>query len=71
MKRKRVYDYAIEAKAQSSRFATIEEIKEKLKQELLAIPKGRFRSVSRIGKNADINILYLRGLILKGQDSCS
>ena len=33
------------------RFATIEEIKGKSKQELLAIPqKAHFRSVSRIGK---------------------
>ena len=33
--------------------ATIEEIKEKAKQELLSI--ARFKSVSRIGKNASIH----------------
>ena len=44
---------------EEKRFATIEEIKEKSKQE-------RFRSVSRIGKNAGISVLYLRGVTLKG-----
>ena len=43
------------------RFATIEEIKEKSKQELLA----RFRRVSRIGTNAGISVLYLRRVTLK------
>ena len=33
-----VYGYDIETKTQSSRFAMIEKIKEKLKHELLAIP---------------------------------
>ena len=33
-----------------NRFATIEEIKEKSKQGLLAIPKKNFRIVSRIEK---------------------
>ena len=47
------------------RFTTIEEIKEKSKQELLAIPKAHFRSVSRNGKNAALCILYLRGITLK------
>ena len=36
-----VYDIVV--KAQSSRFATIEEIKEKSKKELLAIPKSAFQ----------------------------
>ena len=35
--------YNIESKAQSYRFAKIEEIKEKSKQELLAIPKNPFQ----------------------------
>ena len=43
------------------RFATIEEIKEKSKQELLAIPKVSFRNVLRIGKHAGISVLYLKG----------
>ena len=47
------------------RFATIEERKEKSKQELLAIPNARVRSVSRIGKNSRTSLLYL-GVILKG-----
>ena len=44
-------------------FATIEQIKEKSKQELLAIPKKRLKSVSRIGKNA---VLYLRAGYFEG-----
>ena len=48
-------------------FATIEEIKEKSKQALLArYQKARSRSVSRIGKNAEISVLYLRRVTLKG-----
>ena len=46
---------------QGKRFATIGEIKEKSKQEPLAIPK----SVSRIGKNAGISVLYLKLVISK------
>ena len=38
-----VYGYDIEILAQSFRFATIEEIKEKSKQELLAILKSTFQ----------------------------
>ena len=38
-----VYGYDAETKAKSCRCATIEEIKEKLKQELLAIPKSAFQ----------------------------
>ena len=34
------------------RFAMIEAVKEKSKKGLLAMPKARYRSVSRIGKNA-------------------
>ena len=50
-------------------FAIIEEIKEKSKQKLLAIPqKARFRSASRIEKNAGISVLYLREVTLKGHD---
>ena len=50
------------------RFTTVEEIKEKSKQELLAITKSviSFRSVLRTGKNAGISVLYLRGVTLKG-----
>ena len=40
----RVYGYDIETKAQSSRFVTIREIKEKSKQELLAIQKSACRN---------------------------
>ena len=46
-------------KSQSYHFATIEAIKEKSKQEL----------EKRIGKNAGIYVLCLRGVTLKGQDS--
>ena len=38
-----VYDYDIETNAQSQRFATIKEIKEKSKQELLVISKSEFQ----------------------------
>ena len=38
-----MYGCEIETKAQSFRFATFEEIKERSKQELLAIPKGAFQ----------------------------
>ena len=38
-----VYAYDIETKVQSSRFAPIERIKEKFKQEVLAIPKSAFQ----------------------------
>ena len=48
-----------------NRFATMEEIREKSKQELSAIPKSAYRNVSRIGKNASISVLYLRGVTLK------
>ena len=44
-------------------FATIDEIKEQSKLELLAIRK---RSVLRIGKNAGMSVLYLREVPLKG-----
>ena len=47
------------------RFAAIEELIEKSKQELFGIPKERFRSVLRIGRNAirRISVLYPRGLL--------
>ena len=48
------------------RFARLEEIKENSKQMVLANQKERFKSVSRIGKNAGISVLYLRGVTLKG-----
>ena len=38
-----LYGYDIEIKAQSFHFATIDEIKEKSKQELLVIPKSVFQ----------------------------
>ena len=61
-----VYGCDIETKAQSSRFATIEEIKEKSKQKSCwRYLKAHFKSVSSIGKNAGIRVLYLRGVALK------
>ena len=42
-------------------FATIEEIKEKSKQKLLAIPKVAFQKCFENWKNAGISVLYLRG----------
>ena len=48
-----VYGYDIETNAQSSHFATTEEIKEKSKQE-------------RVSKNLGLSVLYLRGVTLKG-----
>ena len=45
------------------RFATIEEIKEKCWR----FQKARFKSVSRIGKNAGLSVLYLRGFLWKGK----
>ena len=53
-------------------FATIEEIKEKKNRNRSCwrYQKMRFRSVSRIGKNAGISVLYLReGYFDRGQDS--
>ena len=48
-------------------FAKIEEIKEKSKQELLAILKSTFSEVFRgLEKNAGISVLYLKGVTLKG-----
>ena len=55
--------YDIETKARSSRFATIGEIKEKSKQELLA----RFKSVSRIGKNAGVSVYVSEGGYFEGK----
>ena len=46
-------------------FARIEEIKENRDKSCWRYQKV-FRSVSRIGKNAGISILYLRGVTLKG-----
>ena len=43
------------------RFAAIEEIKEKSKQKLLAIPKVAFQKCFENWKNAGISVLYLRG----------
>ena len=49
------------------RCATIEEMKEKSKPELLAIPKTRVSEVFReLEKNAGRSVLYLRGVTLKG-----
>ena len=39
---------------------------DKRKIETEAVSEERFRSVSRIGKNADISVLYLRAVTLKG-----
>ena len=47
-------------------FATIEEIKEKSKQELLAIPKGASHKCFEDWKNAEISVLYLRGDYFEG-----
>ena len=47
-------------------FAATEEIKEKSKQELLALPKSVFQKCFEDWKkNAGISVLYLRGVILK------
>ena len=47
-------------------FATIKEIKEKAKLELLAIPKSEFQKYfENWKKNAGISALYLRGVTLK------
>ena len=48
------------------RFATIEEIKEKSKQELLEIPKIALQKCFEDCKDASISVLYLRGVTLKG-----
>ena len=58
----------IETKDQSFRFATIEEIKEKSNNSSWR-KKARFRSILRIGKNADLSVLYLGGLRWWGQVS--
>ena len=47
-------------------FAMIEEIKEKSKQGLVALPKSAFQSYFVDCKNAGISVLYLRGVNLKG-----
>ena len=49
------------------RFATIEEIKEKSKQELLAISKITFRRVSRIGKKCWHKCIISEGGHFKGE----
>ena len=49
--------YDIETKAQSSRFAAIEEIKKKSIQEPLAIPKSVFQKFLEDFKNAGISVL--------------
>ena len=49
---------------EGKRFGTIEEIKEKSKQG--RYQKALFRSVSRIGKNASISVLYLKGGYFEG-----
>ena len=46
-------------------FATIAQIEEKSKEDW-QFQKARFRSVSGIGKNADISVLQLRGDYFKG-----
>ena len=65
-----MYDFFLFPKLKTlikgKRFATIEEINEKSKEELLAIPKSAFQlSVSTIGKNAGRNVLFLRGFTLR------
>ena len=47
-------------------FATIEEIKEKSKQKLLAVQTARFRSVSRIGKKRWHKCSISEGACFKG-----
>ena len=48
-------------------FATIEEIKEKSKQKLLAIPKRSFQKCFEDWKKrVKISVLYLREVTLKG-----
>ena len=61
-----VYGHDIETKPQSSRFATIEEVKEESKQELLASQK-----CLEDWKNRWKSVLYLRALlwVTRVQDS--
>ena len=60
------YGYDIETKTQSSRFATIEEIKKRIKREAVGdTKKVRFRCVSRIGENSCLSVVYLKGVTLK------
>ena len=47
-------------------FAWIEEIKKLETRTVGIIKKGRFRSVSMIGKYIGISVLYLKGATLKG-----
>ena len=65
------YGYDTETKAQWSRFATVEEIKDILKKAGAVgdTKKECFRIVSRIGKNARVSVLYLGELLWRGQDS--
>ena len=51
------------------RFPTIEEIKEKSQQELLAIPKSSFQKCCEYRKKAGISVLYLRRVIWRKQSS--
>ncbi|VEN56165.1 unnamed protein product [Callosobruchus maculatus] len=48
------------------RYATIEEIKTASNEDLNKIKKMIFLSASRIGKDVDINVLYPKGITLKG-----
>ena len=47
-------------------FATIKEIKEKSKQELLAISESAFQNCFEDCKNAGISVLYLRRVHCEG-----
>ena len=50
------------------RFSTIEEIKEELKQQLLAIQKNRVsEEFQGLKKNAGIRVLYLSVVTLRGK----
>ena len=49
-----------------SDFAAIEEIKEKSKQELWALPKSAFPKCFEDWKNAGISVVYLRGDYFEG-----
>ena len=47
------------------RFATFDEIKEKLKEKLLKIPESAFQKCLEVGNNSGIIVLYLRAATWK------
>ena len=61
-----VYVYGIESKAESSRFFTIEEIKEISKQNLLMIPKSGFQNCFENWKKRWYKFIISEGGYFKG-----